>query len=903
MWWSLPLLVACKSPPEVPIHAAPVRLSQVFDGTHWIQAPPATPAPTRVFHDGFEDPDFSPWTTRRKDRSTLSVVAEGSEGSRALQVAAGETARTLPALKRRLPVDPDTLYRLSMKVRTDDLGAPGRDSQGATMGLVERTSSGVKLTHDTQPRLRGDTPWRTLSTTFRTTAETEEVDLTLTPATGRTNGRVLYDDVTLDRLDPLAELGRLPAWTEHARPDPDPHVKGVTLGPDFRPAVVHPTPASWGFTVEVPDPGATLRFAWALGPGSQDETQVCFEVSQATRWGLDRLWDSCVKGTAGRRWTDVALPLDRDTTLVFSARSTQPDRVGHALWADVRVDTAPTVARPNVAILVLDTLRADHLGAYGYDAHPTTPALDALAQRGIRFTQARSPSSWTAPSLGTVVTGRLPSEHRAGTRVLREVKVTKQSAGQRQKNQLSYLGMTLEHPTVGELLAAAGYETVGFQTNYFYSPALGFARGLGRTIRYKGSSLAGARTGLDLVRDWLTARDDDQPFLLSAHFIDPHMPYRMRRPWASGFTPPEALDGVDFANKKPALILRDFTEENRPQKAAIETLYDADIRWLDAALGELIPLLEAQDALIIVLSDHGEAFDEHGHYSHGHGLYDELLRVPLLVRLPGGQLAGAVDDRPASLVDVLPTVLAQAGLPSPEGLAGTDLTGPVATDPEPQILEAMYSGRDRTGLVDGDHKYIYTHPRGYLGFHRAGVKSSGSAHNAREELFDLSVDPTEQDNLVDQEPERTAELRGQVHGWLQRTWPGLHLRCEGESAELVVTATQSVGQISPFSVEPTDGITLDRTRHELTLQLGPDTDWLAVRFLEPGAQITVAGAPVTAGGVAGTRWTLGSSELPDSPPPSPGTGCQVWEVPLSNTGPQDVDDETFAELEALGYVE
>ncbi len=904
VWWTLPALIACKTPPPVPIHTAPVRLVQVFEAEHWVQPPPAVPAPSTSFWEGFESGELGGWKSRRQDTSAVAIVpGAGVDGGHALQLSAGGEPASLPTLFRRVPVRPDTLYRVSAQVRTVGLGAAGKQSQGATIALAEHTGKGVVLTHDTFPRLRGDTPWRTLGSTFRTTGDSEELELRLVPGGGRMTGGVLYDEIALERLDPRAATGQLPAWTEHARPEADPAVKGVTLGPDFRPAVVHATPASWGFGVEVPDGGATLRFAWALGDASQDRTQVCLDVRWADRHFDAELWRICENGSAGRRWTDVAIPLERNGVLVLSASATQPDRVGQVLWGDVRVETQADPALPNVAVLVLDTLRADHLGSYGHSARPTSPALDAFAERAVRFSDARSPSSWTAPSLGTVVTGRRPSEHRAGTRVLREVAVTRQNAGQRQKNQLSYLGMTLEHPTVGELLAAAGYETVGFQTNYFYSPALGFARGFGRTIRYKGSSLPGARGGLDLVRDWLKQRDRDRPFLLSAHFIDPHMPYRMRRPFAEGFAVPEELADVDHDRSKPALILRKFTPANRPQTEAIETLYDADVRWLDDALSELIPLLEAQDALIIVLSDHGEAFAEHGSYSHGHGLYDELLRVPLLVRYPGGRLAGTVDDRAASLLDVLPTILAETGLEGPRDLLGQDLSQAPSSDPAPLILEAMYSGRDRTGLVDGDWKYIYTHPRGYLGFHRAGVESSGSAHNATEELYDLAADPGEQRSLFSSEPERVAVYRDQVHGWLQRTWPGLHLRCQGLSGPLEVVVSESIGQISPFSLEATDQVHLAPTRHAVSLSLGQDTDWLAIRTLEPGATVRISGATVTAGGVAGSSWTMGGGELPDGPPTGPvAGGCQVWEVPLSGVG-QELDQETFAELEALGYVE
>lgn len=905
MWWLFSVLSACTTAPALPAHTAPFQLVRVFDDDHWLQPPPATPAPVRTFSEGFEDETLHLWKSKGKDRSAVSRVAEGVEGAWALQLTPSAEGEHLPPLFRRIEVLPDRTYRVSVQVRTEDLGAPGRESEGATLALVERTRSGALLRHNTLSRLRGDTAWRTLSTTFHTNAGTEELELRLVPATGRTQGRVLFDGVAVDLLDPVADLARIPAWTEHARPTPHPNLRGVTHGPDFRPAIVHATPASWGFAVDVPDEGATLSLAWALGAGSDAEARVCFSVRWADRRVAAELWQACLQGDEGRRWTDLSLPLDRDGTLIFQATTEQPEHTAHALWGDVRVRVPEPAGpqRPNVAIVVLDTLRADHLGAYGYSARPTSPALDAFAAQAIRFTQARASSPWTAPSLGTVVTGRYPADHRAGTRVLRELEVTKKSAGQHQKNTLNYTPMSLEHPTIGERFTDAGYETIGFQSNYFYSPLMGFARGFGRLIQYKGSSLAGARNGLDLARDWLAVREEDTPFLLSAHFIDPHMPYRMRRPWSDGFTPPDALQDVDHDPEKSALILREFTEGNRPQTDAIETLYDADIRWLDDALGGLLPLLIAQDALIIVLSDHGEAFNEHGQYSHGHGLYDELLRVPLMVRLPGGVGAGTVDERPVGLVDVLPTVLARAGLDVPEGLSGLDLLDPDATREGPLVLEAMYSGRDRSGLTDGRWKYIYTHPRGYLGFNRAGVKPSGSAHNAGEELFDLAVDPGERKNLAAQEPERVLALRAQVHDRLQRTWPGLHLRCEGVGETLTVEIGETIGQISPFTVEPTDRIELAQTRDSVTLGLGEDTDWLAFRLLQDGATVSVTGAPVTAGGVAGTRWTLGTGELPSGPPLVAGPGCQVWEVPFAAGEDQELDDETFAELEALGYIE
>ena len=125
MWWWLPVLVACKPLPHVPAHTAPLWMSQAFDESHWVVPPPVTPAPERVFHDGFEGKDLNAWNIRRKDRTPLSLVTEGIEGAQALQLAAGEKARTLPAVHQRIEVEPDTLYRLSVQVQTEGLGAPG----------------------------------------------------------------------------------------------------------------------------------------------------------------------------------------------------------------------------------------------------------------------------------------------------------------------------------------------------------------------------------------------------------------------------------------------------------------------------------------------------------------------------------------------------------------------------------------------------------------------------------------------------------------------------------------------------------------------------------------------------------------------------------------------------------
>ncbi len=906
MTWLPLLLAACSAPPPTPVvpqHTAPVRLVQVFDDAHWVQAPSAPPPREVVWSDGFEDDDLGAWEHTRPKKGVVSRVHGGAEGEWAVQITPRGEVGVLTALTRTVLVTSNHRYRVAVQVKTEDLGVRGGTSEGATLSLVEVGEDGSRLTHQNLQRLRGDTPWRTLETSFRTNRKTRSIELQLVPAKGRARGKVLFDDVVVEALSEAEELDHLPAWTEHARPVPHRAVKGVTVGPDFRPAIVTAAPSSFGFEVLVPEGGGQLRFAWALGPGTEPRVQVCFEVAWADE-PVGVLWDQCLAGRKGRRWSDVDLPLERGGVLTFSVTASPSHHDVQAFWADVRVETPLLETRPNVALIVLDTLRADHLGSHGYSARPTTPALDAFAKRAIRYDRVYAPSPWTAPSLGSIVTGLYPSQHRAGTRVLRENAVTRSSVGQKRKNQLNYRGMGLERETLGELFADAGYETVGFQTNYFYSEGLGFARGFGRYIQYKGSSTQGARAGLGLAKDWLDDREDTRPFLLTAHFIDPHSPYRMRRPFTEGFGIPEGLpDDVDTDPDLPAVTLRRFGDASAEHADAIRALYDADVRWLDDALAELLPLLEREDTLIVVVSDHGEAFHEHGKFAHGHGLYEELLQVPLLMRLPGGQWAGTVDSREASLLDLYPTLLELAGLDVPRGGEGVSLLGEPESRPRPGLLaEAMYDGPDRTAWIDGDWKYLYTHPPGLLGFHRAGVQADEQTFSATEELYDLARDPGERTDLLSREPERAAAMRATVHGWLASTWPALHLRCTGVEGELVVETSESIGQVSPFSLEPGDGLALDTSRHRLTLEIGDDPDWLAVQLLQPGATLSVSGLPVSAGGTAGTSWRLGTDELPDHPP-AEGPGCVVWEVPMSGGEGLEVDEETLRELEALGYVE
>jgi arylsulfatase A-like enzyme len=323
-------------------------------------------------------------------------------------------------------------------------------------------------------------------------------------------------------------------------------------------------------------------------------------------------------------------------------------------------------------LVVLDNVRADHVGAYGYP-RSTTPNLDALAGDGMRFSRALAPSSWTRPSVASLFTSRLPSEHGA---------VAMQSS------------LADAIPTLAETLRAAGYRTVGFSANFVHvSERGGMARGfehwtslsfpaledvdeLWRMPDGDGDGLAlRAPRGEELTRAVLDALPSgSEPLFLYVHYMDAHVPWvpdpeRWRRFSRSGETPGRAAAPSDYVVRLAA---------ERPQVAEQERrrlvdLYDAQIAAADAALGELLQGLRERGVcpacVVTVAADHGEELGDHGGWFHGANLYGESLAVPLVLR-DGRRPISGVDDRPASLIDVAPTLLGLANVAVPSEMHG-----------------------------------------------------------------------------------------------------------------------------------------------------------------------------------------------------------------------------------------
>jgi arylsulfatase A-like enzyme len=389
------------------------------------------------------------------------------------------------------------------------------------------------------------------------------------------------------------------------------------------------------------------------------------------------------------------------------------------LALEPRTADAPPVAAPadapNVLLVVLDTLRRDQVSAHGV-VTGTTPRLDGLAARGVRFEDALSSSNWTVPSHASLFTGSVVLRHGVG-------------GAQRQLRVHPGGDDTPPLPTLAEIMGTNGYETAAIVCNMNVTQAWGFDRGFRRFFevwraRQGDHDLLGilaTRFGLTSqdegaaaatrgVVAWLEShREAERPWLLFVNLLEAHWPFGTApEPHRSAYLRPgEPSESVEV------LAQDEFTHVWNPgvSRADAEQLWRlalGDIRYQDEQFGHILDALAAsglaQDTLVIVTSDHGEHFGRDGLLGHGQNLDDELLAIPMIMAGPGVPV-GVVDDAPASLVDVLPTVLSLAGLPPPPpdpGRTGIPLLGPDRPDDDTLGARARHAGRPAAFLDHPD---------------------------------------------------------------------------------------------------------------------------------------------------------------------------------------------------------
>lgn len=406
-------------------------------------------------------------------------------------------------------------------------------------------------------------------------------------------------------------------------------------------------------------------------------------------------------------------------------------------------------AAPNLLFVVLDTTRADHLGCYGYAQRDTTPVLDALAARGVRFASVYAQSSLTPVSAGSFLTGTWPYQH--GIRSLFVV------------GRESLAG---ESPSLFEAFRAAGWRTAGFVSAKPMDRQYGLDRGFetfdddmqATKAKYGIGRFADApqRPGdvtVDRALDWLD-RNADEPFALLVHLFDAHDP---------SFVPPREFLERHVSFPLPTNLGRQwsyaaFQGPQGLQIGPLVELYDAEIRFTDELLGRLLAKLDdagvLDDTVVCVIADHGESFGEHGYFTHG-WMAEEQLRIPVVLAGPGLP-AGQVTDARVRAIDLAPTLCELFDLRAPTGFVGRSALelarGGSELEPRTVYAEAHHAPGDPRGrapamhaLIEGDWKLIH-YPR------------SGAS-----ELYDLAADPGETDDRSASEPKVVARLLVELH--------------------------------------------------------------------------------------------------------------------------------------------
>jgi arylsulfatase A-like enzyme len=461
--------------------------------------------------------------------------------------------------------------------------------------------------------------------------------------------------------------------------------------------------------------GAELRFAIGVEEAAWRADLAPLEFSVAALDGgaetvLFRHRLDPAHATEDRRWlaarVDLGALAGRSVRLRLAARPADgnPGRTSLPVWGDPAVLAPRASARPNVLLVSLDTMRAASMSAYGA-ARATTPGLETeMVARGALFAQAIAPFPHTLPSHMSLFTSLYWHTH--GVRGFMDT-------------------LGAERSTLPEVLRAAGYETAAFTEDGFLIPQSGFRRGFALYVENKSPDLhnPSGQIADTFARGerWLDEHTT-QPFFLFLHTYQVHQPY----------VPPPAYRRY-FGD---AAAITDDAERDR-------LLYEQEIRYADDEVRALLQHVErlglTRRTLVVVLADHGEEFMEHGQRYHGYQLYDEVLHVPLLLRLPDVIPAGLRVPAPVSLIDVAPTVLELLGLPPLAGAEGVSLV-PLLHDPAAPLPRAAVfaeapssytSGSvDLTAARSATQKCIL---RGLTGEH---------------ECFDLAADPGERHALA-----------------------------------------------------------------------------------------------------------------------------------------------------------
>jgi choline-sulfatase len=428
-------------------------------------------------------------------------------------------------------------------------------------------------------------------------------------------------------------------------------------------------------------------------------------------------------------------------------------RGGPTLWGSPRImvkapaaEPVPKVQIDRIFVWMIDTLRADKVRVYNPKSRVETPHLDAFAADATRFAWAQVPGTWSMPSHASILTGVYPTVHKA---TAHEAKLI---------------------PTVSfvaEVMKKGGYRTGLFSSNGYVSNKWGFDRGWDETRNFIRESLPnGADYLWKTTQKWMDAPPNKgKPLFLYLATVEPHVIYNpkkefLARYWSKPYKGPikPNISGVQLGHIKSGKLKIDAND-----KAYLEALHDGEITQADALFGAFVADLKTRgiydSSAVIVVSDHGDEFWEHGDVGHAQGVYQELTHIPLIMRMPGLFPKGRVVEADVEAMDLFPTLLDMAGLPIPHGTQGASLLPLVYDEAGHSPRAALSQNLALTrGLKVARYRFIHYGP-------------------GRIELYDEIEDPREQKNLAAQRPIALRQMRN-VFGllyahesrWRKRAW-------------------------------------------------------------------------------------------------------------------------------------
>jgi len=462
-----------------------------------------------------------------------------------------------------------------------------------------------------------------------------------------------------------------------------------------------------------------------------------------------------------------------DDGLAAMDSALRSDRTGTMSPPEVAVK--PTV---NIVLFLIDTLRADRLGAYGYRAHETSPNIDRLAQRGVVFEDACAPAPWTIPSVASLFTSTFPCEH----------------------NMLGKFDrLASSADTLAERLKRVGYTSYSLIGNEFLGRKFGLAQGFDRLI-------GGGRNGGRRVNAAL-GPVPPKPFFVYIHNMEPHDPYHYAPAYTPGFrvVAPAVRERMkrhfkaykaaaehDYRRQLP-LGTNDLTAAQNEHMAVLNEmredwseLYDASVRYGDTHVGSLMSMLQSRgfwdNTLMILLADHGEEMNDHGSWLHDQSVYDELMRVPLIVRFPGDRFAGRRVKDSVSLVDVLPTIFDYLQVPDlAKGARGKSLMPLIREEVSAKSPSLRIPGM-RVNVTRFYRPWVTTRGDTNIVIRQQQWKGIWNVDIDTFELYDLSEDPLEKVNIQAQHPQLVKAMTDYARTWREH--------CQEQAQE-----TEEVGKL------------------------------------------------------------------------------------------------------------